>query len=74
VRLSIDPEACAGHGRCYALFPDLFEGDDEGTGVVTCPHPSPAQEEAARLAVVSCPEGAITLTDDAEDPSTKEHA
>ena len=64
MRISIDHEMCTGHGRCYALAPELFEADDEGYGQVTDATgtvPS-GLEDAARRAVSNCPERAITLT------------
>jgi ferredoxin len=52
VKISIDAEACTGHGRCYSLAPALFAGDEDGAGEVI------AAEGAAALgrsfAVGSC--------------------
>lgn len=66
MRVAIDLDRCTGHGRCYALAPELFVPDDEdGHGVVvgdgTVP---PEQEAAARRAEANCPERAVVLTDD----------
>ena len=61
MRLRIDGDACTGHGRCYALAPDLFDSDDFGHGVVLVVEPVGEQLEQARTAVVNCPERAITL-------------
>ncbi|WP_422334787.1 ferredoxin, partial [Rhodococcus sp. (in: high G+C Gram-positive bacteria)] len=33
-KISVDQEFCQAHGRCYAVFPDLFEPDDEGRAQV----------------------------------------
>lgn len=63
--LKIDiSDKCTGHGRCYALSQRLFDADDEGYGVATSDvvDGAPARE-SARLAADSCPEGAITLTE-----------
>ena len=30
MRLRIDAEMCTGHGRCYALAPEVFEPDEDG--------------------------------------------
>ena len=30
MKVRVDQEKCQGHGRCYALAPDLFESDDYG--------------------------------------------
>jgi ferredoxin len=66
MRVWVDEEKCQGHGRCYALAPELFESDDYGNahelegGVVP-----PGREEQARLAVANCPELAVILEEDA---------
>jgi ferredoxin len=64
MKLRIDANTCTGHGRCYALAPELFEADDDGYGAVL--HDGdvpPGQEDAARRAVNNCPERAISLED-----------
>ncbi len=30
MRISVDAEQCIGHGRCYAVSPEVYEPDDEG--------------------------------------------
>jgi ferredoxin len=61
-RLSIDPERCVGHGRCYDLAPALFAPeDDEGHARVLVQIVPADQLERARMAVASCPEGAVIL-------------
>jgi ferredoxin len=66
VKITVDDAACTGHGRCYALAPELFESDDYGNahelhdGVVPAGH-----EEEARLAAANCPELAVILEEDA---------
>jgi len=65
VRIRIDPDRCTGHGRCYALAPDLFEPDDVGSGVVRVTGELPADlEAAAQLAIANCPEHAIETVDE----------
>jgi ferredoxin len=61
--IKLDSEACQGHGRCYALAPDLFDSDDEGYAVlkVADGQVPDGQEEAAGLAADNCPEFAITV-------------
>jgi ferredoxin len=58
----VDADRCEGHGRCYALAPELFAADDIGNsseiGDGTVP---PELEREARLAVANCPELAITI-------------
>lgn len=57
----IDAEACAGHGRCYAMAPESFEPDDSGYAETTGRIES--DRGAAWLADVvgTCPEEAITV-------------
>ena len=63
VRIEVDPDLCTGHGRCYALAPDLFEADDDGYCVPGVLDVAPAMEDQARLGVDSCPEGAIRIVE-----------
>ena len=66
MRLRLDHERCQGHGRCYALAPELFESDDEGYAVLRGDgEVAPGLERQARLAVDNCPEYAIELEDSA---------
>ena len=32
MKVRVDPDLCQGHGRCYAIAPELFEPDDLGNG------------------------------------------
>ena len=62
MKIQFDREKCQGHGRCYALAPDLFDCDDEGYAVVReLGELNATQERAARLAADNCPEFAITV-------------
>lgn len=62
MQLHLDTDACQGHGRCYALAPDLFESDDEGYAVLRLADGEAVPDELerkARLAADNCPEYAI---------------
>jgi len=62
MQLHLDNAKCQGHGRCYALAPDLFDSDDEGYAVLKVAGDVPAElEGAAVLAADNCPEFAIEL-------------
>jgi ferredoxin len=62
MRLELNDEACTGHGRCYALAPDVFDADDEGHCLLRVEGEVPADLIAgARKGVANCPEGALTL-------------
>jgi ferredoxin len=62
MRVHVDEDACQGHGRCYSLAADMFEPDDIGNSVVIGDGTVPAgREDAARKAVLNCPESAISI-------------
>jgi ferredoxin len=62
MKVRLDRERCTGHGRCYALSPELFEPDDEGNGVLLNHDELPPElEAAARRAALNCPERAIEI-------------
>jgi ferredoxin len=64
LRLSIEPERCTGHGRCYVIAPALFVDDERGFGEVLGSGEVPSQgQEAANAAVGGCPEHAVVLDD-----------
>jgi ferredoxin len=66
MRVHVDQDLCQGHGRCYSLAPQLFEPDDIGNGVeLDGGRVPPGLEDAARKAVLNCPERAITLEESA---------
>jgi ferredoxin len=63
MRIAIHLDICSGHGRCYALCPEVFGEDEDGYPVLaseTVPEP---QREAARAAEQNCPERAIEITE-----------
>lgn len=66
MKVRLDPDACVGHGRCYAIAPEVFDADDQGHCVlrfVDDPVPEPLQDQA-RQAVANCPEQALAVADD----------
>ena len=72
-RICVDLERCEGHGRCYAIVPDLIEPmDDHGhaefIGAAIDPSDTALYERADR-AVQSCPEEALSwvAVDDKEE-------
>lgn len=64
MRVRVDRERCTGHGRCYALAPEVFEADDDGYCVIPTEAVPDAQSEAARRGALNCPEDAIEIVDD----------
>jgi ferredoxin len=63
MQVHIDKERCTGHGRCYAVTPEVFDSDDEGYGVVIVEGDLPEdRKHAAELAVHNCPEHAVSIS------------
>ncbi len=68
MKIRIDDERCVGHGRCYALAPELFEPDELGNGdVIGDGRVSPEHVAAGERAAANCPEKAITLHEENPD-------
>ena len=63
MKLHVDLATCVGHGRCYALAPELFDADDEGHAVLLAAEVPRDREVAARSAASNCPEGAIRVAE-----------
>ena len=61
MKVTVDRERCAGHGRCYVFAPDVLESDDEGYGVVLDPQPAPDRHAGVRQAARNCPEQAVIV-------------
>jgi ferredoxin len=62
VKVSIDPELCQGHGRCFSIAPTVFAYDDLGNGVVIGDGTlDDSTIELARLAQANCPEHAVSI-------------
>jgi ferredoxin len=63
VRVAIDPSMCLGNARCMAAAPEVFDVDDDGVSSVLDEHPGADLFDRVRLAVRSCPTGAISITE-----------
>jgi ferredoxin len=62
-RLVVDPIACAGHGLCAEIIPELITLDDWGYPMVD-PRAVPAGLEGhVRRAIAACPTLALSLRD-----------
>ncbi len=65
MRVHVDGDRCEGHGRCYALAPELFapdgigNGHEVGDGTVAA-----GMVHQAHLALANCPERAIMIEED----------
>ena len=65
LKIAVDEAQCVGHGRCYALAPDVFGPDDFGHCELLV-HEVPmgsSLDAQARLGAQNCPEQAIVLTE-----------
>ena len=65
MRISLQRDLCSGHGRCYALAPEVYEPDDDGYCSPLFDVVPVALEAKARLGATNCPEDAIVLHLDA---------
>jgi ferredoxin len=63
MRVRLDRALCCGHGRCYALCPELFDEDDAGYAVLVAETVPRGLEVRARTAADNCPEMAISVED-----------
>jgi ferredoxin len=63
VKIVLDDGACVGHGRCYALAPDVFDADDQGHCVLRVVDVPAESQDGARVAVANCPEAALSIED-----------
>ena len=61
MKVKVDMDTCCGHGRCYALCPEIFGEDEEGYPVVSNPSVPEHLEAQVRRASDNCPEAAIEL-------------
>ncbi len=64
MKVLIDPFLCVGHGRCYALGPEVFEEDERGHCLIVSKQVPPELVDQARLGAANCPEHAIRLEED----------
>ncbi|TMK89283.1 MAG: ferredoxin [Actinobacteria bacterium] len=70
MRIVFDKEACTGHGRCYTLAAELFEGDDDGYCIDPTGEVPEGLEAAARRGAGNCPERAILVVEDSDSSVT----
>jgi ferredoxin len=59
--LRVNPIACAGHGACAELLPELIRPDEWGYPIVDPGPIPPALDREARRAVAACPALALRL-------------
>ena len=67
MKIRIDPERCSGHGRCYAIAPDVFDEDEAGYPIPHFDEVPLTMREATLAAQLNCPEQAIELVEDSPE-------
>jgi ferredoxin len=68
VKITVDGNACMGHGRCMAMAPEVYVLDDLGYNRMDTFEVARGLEEQARRGAMSCPESAIAVTEDGTSP------
>ncbi|WP_334141581.1 ferredoxin [Rhabdothermincola sp.] len=63
MKIRFEASACVGHGRCYALAPEVYDADDQGHCIVRYEVVPPELEEQARAGAANCPEAALAVED-----------
>jgi ferredoxin len=72
--LRLNPVACAGHGACAELLPEVISLDEWGYPVLA-PGPVPAGlARRARRAVAACPALALAMADSAPSAPSADSA
>lgn len=66
MKLRVDRSLCVGHGRCYALAPELFGEDERGHCLLLVETLAPELQGRARIAAQNCPENAIAILEDSD--------
>jgi len=62
MKVTVDPERCQGHARCWEICPEVFSLDDVGHGTVTVDEVPAGLEDSVAKAVANCPERAIAVS------------
>ncbi|MGV0735074.1 ferredoxin [Mycobacterium syngnathidarum] len=62
MKVQVDRQRCKMHGECVFAVPEVFDLED-GHDTVTVVNPEPGEElrKEIELAVLVCPEGAISV-------------
>lgn len=63
MRIVADTDVCVGAGQCVLTDPSVFDqSEEDGTVIVLVPRP--ADTAKAKEAVLVCPSGALSLTEE----------
>jgi ferredoxin len=63
MKVSVDPEVCAGLGICVGVCPDVFELHDDGYAKVLVDVVPPELEDLVQRAASQCPSRAISVSE-----------
>ena len=63
MKVTVDEDRCRGHGMCLTLCPEVFSMTDDGYAIADHEEVPAGLEDAAKEAIVNCPEQAIVETD-----------
>jgi ferredoxin len=64
VQVTADTSVCVASGQCALLAPRTFsQRDEDGIVLVLDAEPPPADHDAVRHAVLTCPSGALHLVE-----------
>ncbi|MGW1028563.1 ferredoxin [Streptomyces sp. NPDC002577] len=61
MKVTVDPDRCQGHARCWDICPEVYALDDQGHGQVLVADIPAEFETKAREAAANCPERAIIV-------------
>jgi len=61
LRILARKDACAGHARCAAVAPDIFELDDDGYIAFTEKLLPPGHADQAKRGARACPERVLKI-------------
>jgi ferredoxin len=64
VKVSVDPDLCAGHGACVVTCPEVFRIGDDGYAEVLVDEVPEALRGSAEQAGIECPTYAILVAAD----------
>lgn len=62
MKVSVDPEVCAGFGICVGICPDVFELHEDGYAKVLVDAVPAELEDLVERAASQCPARAISVT------------
>lgn len=64
MKVSVDPEICAGFGICVGICPEVFELHDDGYATVLVGEVPAELEDLVRRAASQCPAQAISVSEE----------